>query len=157
MGHVARDCPEKKVKDSSGGSSGVFTMMCIEVANPQELNLEEKSEMQTEKESLTLQDWINQSHKNEIRLEQAYVTEIRCQNNQSRKEDPHLEELLYQPEVTILKMNKDQNNEANNKDKENDCKPSAQEMKQADKKKKADEEYESDYTTDSQKPKKKKR
>ena len=56
--------------------------MCIEVANPQELNLEKKSEMQTEKEGLTLQDWINQSHKNEIRLEQAYVTEIRCQNNQ---------------------------------------------------------------------------
>ena len=53
-------------------------MMCIEVANPQEL--------------MTLQDWINQSHKHEIQLEQAYVTEIRCQNDQSRKEDPHLKE-----------------------------------------------------------------
>ena len=38
-------------------------MTCIEVANPQELNLEENSEMQTEEESFTFQDWINQSHK----------------------------------------------------------------------------------------------
>ena len=37
-------------------------MTCIEVADPQE----ENSETQTEEESLTLQDWINQSHKNEI-------------------------------------------------------------------------------------------
>ena len=78
MGHIARDCPEKKVSDSSGGQSGGFAMMCIEVTNPQEL--------------MTLQDWINQSHKNEIQLEQTYVTEIRCQNDQSRKEDPHLKE-----------------------------------------------------------------
>ena len=66
MGHIARDCPEKKVKDSSGGSSGGFAMMCIEVSNPQELSFEENSEMWAEEERLTLQDWINQSHKNEI-------------------------------------------------------------------------------------------
>ena len=45
--------------------------------------------------------------------------------------------LLYQPEVIILKMNKDQNNEDNNNDKENDHKPSVQEKEQANKKKKA--------------------
>ena len=123
-------------------------MTCIEVANPQELNLEENSEMQTEEESLTLQDWINQSRKNEIGLEQAHVTEIRCQNDQSRKEHLHLKELLLQPEVILLKMNKDQNNEDNNNDNENNCKPSAQEKKQADENKKVNEENESDYTTD---------
>ena len=37
-------------------------MTCIEVANPQELNLEETSEVQTEEESFTLQE----SHKNEL-------------------------------------------------------------------------------------------
>ena len=41
-------------------------MMCIEVSDPQESNLEENSEMQAEEESLTLQVWINQLHKNEI-------------------------------------------------------------------------------------------
>ena len=31
MGHLAKDCPEeKKPKDSRGGSSGGFTMMCAE-------------------------------------------------------------------------------------------------------------------------------
>ena len=65
-GHIARGCPRQKVKDSSGGSSGGFAMTCIEVANPQESNLEENSEMWTEEESSTLEDWINQSHKNEI-------------------------------------------------------------------------------------------
>ena len=64
-------------------------MTCIEVANTQELNSDANSEVWTEEESFTLQDWINQSHKNEVQLEQAHVTEIRCQNNQSRKEDPY--------------------------------------------------------------------
>ena len=41
-------------------------MMCIEASNPQELNFEENSEMWAEEERLTLQDWINQSHRNEI-------------------------------------------------------------------------------------------
>ena len=95
-------------------------MTCIEVADPPELNSEENSEMQTEEESFTLQDWINQSHKNEVQLEQAHVTEIRCQNDQSRKEDTHQKGLLYQQEVIFLKMNQDQNNEDNNNDKEND-------------------------------------
>ena len=66
MRHIARDCPEKKVKDPGGGSSGGLAMTCIEVANTQELNSEENSETWTEEESFTLQDWINQSHKNEI-------------------------------------------------------------------------------------------
>ena len=65
-GHIARECLEKKVKDSSIGSSGGFAMMCIEVANQQELNSELNSEIQTKEESWTLQDWINQSHKNEV-------------------------------------------------------------------------------------------
>ena len=30
FGHLTKDCPEKKSKDSSGGSSGGFTMMCVE-------------------------------------------------------------------------------------------------------------------------------
>ena len=47
----------------------------------------------------------------------------------------------------MLKMSKDQNNQDN----EDDCKPSVQEKKQADK------EYESDSATDSEKPKRKKR
>ena len=58
----------------------------------------------------------------DIPVTQVYVTEIRDQNDESRKEDPHFKELLYQPEVVILKMNKDQNNEGNNKDNENDNK-----------------------------------
>ena len=41
-------------------------MVCIEVADPPELKLEENSEMQTEEESVTLQDWIDQPHKNEV-------------------------------------------------------------------------------------------
>ena len=65
MGHLARDCPEKKVKNSSGGSGGGFAMMCIEESNLQQLNLEVNSEAEAEEESLTLQDWINQSCKNE--------------------------------------------------------------------------------------------
>ena len=94
MGHIARDCPKKKVKDSSRGSSGGFAMTCIEVSNPQELNSEENSEMWAEEESLTLQDWINQSCKNEIQLEQAYVTEIRCQNDQLEKKI-HIQKSYY--------------------------------------------------------------
>ena len=66
MGHITIDCPEKKVKDPSGGSSGGFAMMCIEVANPPELNSEENSETQIKEENFTLQDWTNQSHKNEV-------------------------------------------------------------------------------------------
>ena len=31
MGHYTSECPEKKPKDSSGGSSGGFAMMCFEV------------------------------------------------------------------------------------------------------------------------------
>ena len=43
MGHIARDCPEKKVKDPSAGSSGGLAMTCIEVADQPELNLEENA------------------------------------------------------------------------------------------------------------------
>ena len=83
-------------------------MMCIEVANPTELNLDKNSETWTEEESVTHKDWIDQSHKNEVQLEQAYVTEIGCQNDQSRKEDPCQIGLVYQPGDIIVKMN--QNN-----------------------------------------------
>ena len=65
-GHIARECPEKKVNDPSGGSSGGFAMMCIERTDPPELNSEENTEMHTEEESWTLQDGIDQSHKNEV-------------------------------------------------------------------------------------------
>ena len=54
------------MKDPSGGSSGRLAMTCIEITDPPELNLEENSEMQTEEESWTLQDWIDQSHRNEV-------------------------------------------------------------------------------------------
>ena len=54
------------MKDPSGGSSRRFAMTCIEIPDPPELNSKENSEMQTEEESWTLQDWIDQSHKNEI-------------------------------------------------------------------------------------------
>ena len=47
------------------------------------------------------------------------------------------------------------NSKDNNNDNNNDCKPSVQEKKQANEKKKADEE--GDYTTDLEKPPKKKR
>ena len=57
---------EKKGKDSSAGSSGGFTMMCVEVSDPQETKSDKNSEVWAEEESLTLQDWIHQSHKNEI-------------------------------------------------------------------------------------------
>ena len=29
MGHLTKDCPEKKNKHSSGGSGGGFAMMCV--------------------------------------------------------------------------------------------------------------------------------
>ena len=54
------------MKDPSGGSSGGFAMTCIEITDPPELNLEENSETQTEEESWTLWDRIDQSHKNEV-------------------------------------------------------------------------------------------
>ena len=40
-------------------------MMCIEITKPPELNSDENAERWTE-ESFTLQDWIDQSHKNEL-------------------------------------------------------------------------------------------
>ena len=94
---------------------------------------------------------------NAVQLEQAHATEIRCQIDQSRKEDPYQKHLLLQAEVIILKMNKDQNSKDNNNDKENDHKPSVQEKKQANEKKKANEEDKIDNTTDSEKPPKKMR
>ena len=54
------------MKDPSGGSSRGFAMTCIEIPDPPELNSKEYSETQTEEESWILQDWIDQSHKNEI-------------------------------------------------------------------------------------------
>ena len=63
-------------------------MTCFEIADTPELNLDTNSEMQTEEESWTLQDCINQSHRNQMQLEQVHVTETRCQKDQSRKEDP---------------------------------------------------------------------
>ena len=65
---------------------------------------------------------------------------------------------MLQYEIINLKMNHDQNNKDNNKenDKEIDCKPTVQEKKQADEKKKADEE-DSDYTTDTDMPLRKRR
>ena len=82
---------------------------------------------------MTLQDWINQSCKNEICLEQACFTEIRCHDDQSQTEDQHTNMLLHQHEAIMSKMTKDQNNKDNNKDNEEDWKPSAQEKKQDDK------------------------
>ena len=65
-GHITRECLEKKVKDPSGGSSGGFAMTYIEITNPPELNSEEDPETQTKEKIWTLQDWIDQSHKNEV-------------------------------------------------------------------------------------------
>ena len=154
-GHKARECPKKKIKDPSGGSSGEFAMMCIEILDPQELNSKENSETQTEEEIWTLQDWIDQSHKNEIQHEQEYITERRCQNDQSRHEVPHQEGLLHQSGDIILTRN--QNNEDKNNDEDNDCKLSMQEKKQAKEKKKAEEEDQSNYTLEMDNPPKKKR
>ena len=41
-------------------------MMCIEIVNTPEVSSERNSKMQTDKESWTLQDWINQSHMNQM-------------------------------------------------------------------------------------------
>ena len=85
FGHLTKDCPEKKSKDSSVGSGGGFAMMCIDGGqslveeDPEltveedkeqpnlELNLEAGSEeMDSEQHSeqhpeqtLLLQDWMN--------------------------------------------------------------------------------------------------
>ena len=77
MGHLTKDCTEKKSKDSSGGSGGGFAMMCIEGVqslveeDPKsisdedkeqknlEVNLEEKDSEQHSEQILLLQDWIN--------------------------------------------------------------------------------------------------
>ena len=41
MGHCTSECPEKKPKDSSGGSSGAFAIMCFEInESPVEGDLE---------------------------------------------------------------------------------------------------------------------
>ena len=49
MGHYANECPEKKAKDSSGGSRGGFGMMCFEVCDsPVEGELEQISAHHTE-------------------------------------------------------------------------------------------------------------
>ena len=53
MGHLAKDCPEeKKSKESSGGSSGGFAMMCVEspvekesTHHTEQLNLEASLEV----------------------------------------------------------------------------------------------------------------
>ena len=153
--HIASECPEKKIKDPSGRASGRFAMTCIEIFDPQELNSKQNSETQTEEERWTVQDWIDQSHKNEIQCEQAYITERRCQNNQSRHEVPHQEGLWYQSGNKILTMN--QNNEDKNNDDDNDHKLSMQEKKPANEKKKAKEENQSNYTIKTNNPTKKKR
>ena len=67
------DCPEKKSKDSSGGSSGGFAMMCVEGGKSpveedlEQPNLEVNSEARSEEKNLEahleqrflLQDWKN--------------------------------------------------------------------------------------------------
>ena len=93
MGHLIKDCPEKKSKDSSGGSGGAFAIMCVEGGESTveedkeqpnsevnvEAGLEEKdSEQHSEQhpeQSLLLQDWIN----NEI---QSTMTENQLCMNQ---------------------------------------------------------------------------
>ena len=81
MGDLLKDCPEKFSRDSSGGSSGGFTTMCVEGGqspveedpettveeDKEELNLdmtleagsEEKDSEQHLEQGLLLQDWIN--------------------------------------------------------------------------------------------------
>ena len=49
MGHYTSECPEKKPKDSSGGSRGGFAIMCFEVCDsPVEGELEQTSAHHTE-------------------------------------------------------------------------------------------------------------
>ena len=80
LGYLTKDCPEKKSKDSSGGSSGGFAMMCVEGGkspveeDPEqpnsEVNLEAGSEEQNlelhpeqnSEQSLLLQDWMNREN-----------------------------------------------------------------------------------------------
>ena len=53
MGHYASECPENKSKDSSGGSSGGFAMMCFEVnESPVEEDSEQISAHHTEQLNL---------------------------------------------------------------------------------------------------------
>ena len=57
MGHFAKDCPEeKKSKDSSGGSSGGFTMMCVEVSD---LPVEGESQQTTAHHTKQLNSDVN--------------------------------------------------------------------------------------------------
>ena len=50
MGHLTKDCPEKKSKDSNGGSGGGFVVMCVEGGespveeDPEQSNLESNFE-----------------------------------------------------------------------------------------------------------------
>ena len=53
-------------KESERSQWRIKWWICNDIIDPPELNLEENSVMQTEEESWTLQDWIDQSHKNEI-------------------------------------------------------------------------------------------
>ena len=94
MGHLTKDCREKKSRDSSGGSGGGLTMMHVEDGespveeDPEQLNSEVNSEVGSEEknsevhleaqpeQSFALQDWINseiqsprietQSHMNDV-------------------------------------------------------------------------------------------
>ena len=102
MGHIAEDCPEKKSRESSGGSSGGLAMMCLEDVQSlveedpkpisdedqaqlnSEVNSEENDSEQRSEQILILQDWINyavqltmteeQSCTNQVGLDQSCAT-----------------------------------------------------------------------------------
>ena len=94
MGHTAKDCPENKSRDSSGGSGGGFAMMCIEGVqslveeNPKsisdedkaqpnsEVNLEEKDSEQHLEQGLSLQEWINYEVQSTMTEEQSCMSKV---------------------------------------------------------------------------------
>ena len=56
MGHYASECPDKKSKDSSGGSSGGFAMMFFKInQTPVEGDLEQISAQHTEQPNLKVE------------------------------------------------------------------------------------------------------
>ena len=91
MGHLTKDCPEKKTKDSSGGSGGGFVIMCVEGGveeDTEQLNLEATSEAGLEEknsevhpeakleQSFSLQDWINSEIQSPLTENQSYMNAV---------------------------------------------------------------------------------
>ena len=63
LGHIMKDCPEKKFNDSSGGSSGGFAMMCIEGTKESKETHSEPNSEKCPGQRFQLQDWMNQEAK----------------------------------------------------------------------------------------------